>query len=48
VYLASSDEPAQVSGAYFYKSKIVAPSKEAQDDEAARRLWQESERIAGI
>ena len=48
VYLASSDAPTKLSGEYFYKSKIVAPSKEAQDDEAAVRLWQESERIARV
>lgn len=48
VYLASSDVPAVVSGAYFYKCQVVAPTKEAQDDDAARRLWQESERLAGL
>lgn len=48
VYLASSGEVAKVSGEYFYKCRAVAPTKEAQDDEAARRLWQESERLAGL
>jgi retinol dehydrogenase 12 len=46
VYLASSEKPASVSGAYFNKCKETAPTREAQDDESAKRLWQESERIA--
>jgi NAD(P)-dependent dehydrogenase (short-subunit alcohol dehydrogenase family) len=48
VYLASSDVPAVVSGEYFYKCQVTPPSREAQDDNAARRLWQESERLAGV
>lgn len=48
VYLASSNEVADSSGLYFYKCKPATPTKEAQDDESARRLWQESEKIAGI
>jgi len=48
VYLASSDVPAVVSGAYFYKCQVTPPTKDAQDDHAARRLWQESERLSGI
>ena len=47
VYLASSSVPAVVSGAYFCKCQVYEPSKEAQDDDAGRRLWQESERLAG-
>ncbi len=39
---------AQSSGLYFYKCKPATPTKEAQDDDVARRLWQESEKIAGI
>ena len=45
VYLASAEEPAAVSGEYFYKCKVTPTTKEAQDDAAARRLWEESERI---
>jgi len=48
VYLASSDEVAQASGDYYYKCKKAIPTKEARDDDAAKRLWQESERLAGI
>ena len=48
VYLASSGVPAAVSGAYFYKCQAVTPSREAQDDQAARRLWQETARLSGL
>ncbi len=48
VYLASSDEVANVSGEYFYKCRATRPTAAAQDDTAAARLWQESERLAGI
>jgi len=46
VHLASSPEVANVSGEYFYDRRPVLPSRGAQDDDAARRLWEESERIA--
>lgn len=48
VYLASSDAEAvkKASGLYFYKSRPATPTKEAQDDDAARRLWAESEKLA--
>ncbi len=48
VYLASSDEVAQATGGYYYKCKKATPTKQARDDDAAKRLWQESERLAGI
>ena len=48
VYLASSPEVAAISGGYFYKCKLKQPTREAQDDVAARRLWSETERLAGI
>ena len=48
VYLASSPEVAHVSGGYFYKCRPVTPSKEAQDDAAAKRLWLESTRLGGL
>lgn len=48
VYLASSDEAANATGLYFYKCKPATPTQEAQDDESARKLWQESEKLAGI
>lgn len=48
VYLASADAPAAVSGAYFYKCREAKTSVEAQDDQAARRLWQETAKLAGL
>ncbi len=45
VYLASSPDVANVSGAYFYKSRAIQPSREAQDDLAATRLWSETTRL---
>jgi NAD(P)-dependent dehydrogenase (short-subunit alcohol dehydrogenase family) len=48
VYLASSDAPASVSGAYFYKCREAMPSPAAQDDQAARRLWQETAKLTGL
>ena len=48
VYLATSPEVASKSGLYFYKNAPDTPTAEAQDDAAARRLWSETERLAGI
>ena len=48
VYLASSPEVAGVSGGYFDKCRERRPSAAACDDTAARRLWEESARLAGL
>jgi retinol dehydrogenase-12 len=48
VYLASSPDIATVSGGYFADCREVAPSPAAQDDAAARRLWEESTRLARL
>jgi NAD(P)-dependent dehydrogenase (short-subunit alcohol dehydrogenase family) len=48
VYLASSPDVAGVTGQYFYKRHPVEPSRGARDDEAARRLWTETARLANI
>jgi len=48
VYLASSPEVANVSGEYFVKNRLVAPSAAAADDAAARRLWAETARLTGL
>ena len=48
VYLASSDDVAGVTGEYFYKCRVTTPTREAQDDQAARQLWRESERLAKL
>lgn len=48
VYLASSDEASNANGLYYYKCRPATPTREAQDNDTARRLWQESEKLAGI
>jgi retinol dehydrogenase 12 len=48
VYLASDPSVAGVSGEYFRDSRLAHPSREAQNDETARLLWDESARIAGV
>jgi NAD(P)-dependent dehydrogenase (short-subunit alcohol dehydrogenase family) len=48
IYLAASDQPAKVTGAYFYKRRDIPPSREARDDESARRLWLETAKLAGL
>jgi NAD(P)-dependent dehydrogenase (short-subunit alcohol dehydrogenase family) len=48
VHLASSPDVASVTGAYFISSRQAEPSSAASDDLTARRLWDESERIAGF
>lgn len=48
IYLASSSEITGSTGLYFYKCKPATPTKEAQDDDSGRRLWQESEKLAGV
>lgn len=45
VYLASSPEVQGVTGQYYDKCRTKKPSARAQDDEAAKRLWDESERL---
>lgn len=48
VYLASSPEVANVTGEYFDKCRPATPSRDAQDDAAAQRLWLESTRLAHL
>jgi NAD(P)-dependent dehydrogenase (short-subunit alcohol dehydrogenase family) len=48
VHLASSPQLADVGGGYFYDSRQIEPSPAARDDATAQRLWQKSEKIAGV
>jgi len=49
VYLATAQEIADVSGRYFAKSREKKPAAYAQDDAAAKRLWEVSEAlVAGV
>jgi NAD(P)-dependent dehydrogenase (short-subunit alcohol dehydrogenase family) len=48
VYLASSPDVADVTGAYFCDRHAATPSIEARNDDDARRLWAETARIARL
>jgi hypothetical protein len=39
---------AGVTGEYFCDCRPISPSADAQSDDDARRLWRESERLAGL
>jgi len=48
VYLASSPEVARVTGEYFHQCRPITPSREAQDEAVAQRLWAETARLARV
>ena len=48
VYVASAPEVDGVTGKYFVRSKAVRPSRQAQDKQAALRLWEVSEQLTGV
>ena len=48
VYLASSPEVEGKSGGYYVKCKPASPTREAQSDADAKRLWDVSAKIAGV
>lgn len=48
IYLASSPEVDGKSGGYYYKNKLATPTKEAQSDADAKRLWDTSARLSGV
>jgi NAD(P)-dependent dehydrogenase (short-subunit alcohol dehydrogenase family) len=48
VQLASDPALAGVTGEYFRNGRPIRPRPAAEDDDAARRLWVESARIAGL
>jgi hypothetical protein len=37
-----------MTGEYFHKCRPAIPSKEAQDDDKAQRLWLETSKIAQL
>lgn len=47
IYLATSPEPANVTGEYFYRCRVWRTSKAAQKKELAKRLFKLSEQITG-
>jgi NAD(P)-dependent dehydrogenase (short-subunit alcohol dehydrogenase family) len=48
VYLATSPNLDQMTGQYFNQKSAANPSKEAQDWAVAEKLWDVSERLAGV
>jgi NAD(P)-dependent dehydrogenase (short-subunit alcohol dehydrogenase family) len=48
VYAASAPEISSLSGVYFDKNRPREPSPAAQDFDAAKRLWQASEKLASL
>ncbi|MCE9650785.1 MAG: SDR family NAD(P)-dependent oxidoreductase [Parvibaculum sp.] len=48
VYLASSPDVEGVSGGYFYKCRPAMPTRTAQDDLSAKRLWDETAKLTGV
>jgi NAD(P)-dependent dehydrogenase (short-subunit alcohol dehydrogenase family) len=45
VFLATSPEAGRDGGRYFHEGRDIPPAPQALDAEAARRLWQESEKL---
>ena len=48
VYLASSPDVSGVTGGYFAKCRPATPTAIAQDDAAARRLWDVTAELTGV
>ncbi len=48
IYLCTSDDVADVSGAYFANCKQKQPKPWAMDDDAARKLWDYTEETIGF
>lgn len=48
VYLASSPQVEGASGGYYVRCRPATPSRAAQSDADAARLWQESARLSGL
>jgi NAD(P)-dependent dehydrogenase (short-subunit alcohol dehydrogenase family) len=48
VHLAAAPDAATASGGYYVDCREAQPSRAAQDDDAARRLWEESVRLARL
>jgi hypothetical protein len=45
IWLATAPETGVGGGRYFHRCKEVAVAPQALDDDAARRLWEESEEL---
>ena len=48
VWLALADDAAAFTGEYIEDEKVVTPSAQAQDDNVAQRLWEQSAQLVGL
>jgi NAD(P)-dependent dehydrogenase (short-subunit alcohol dehydrogenase family) len=48
VWLATSAEGGQMTGEYIVDEKVVAPTRQAHNDELARGLWERSAALVGL
>lgn len=48
VHLAASPDVAGVTGQYFSRRRVVAPSAAARDDQLAQELWHRSAQLVGV
>ncbi|MDZ7808387.1 MAG: SDR family oxidoreductase [Gracilimonas sp.] len=48
IYLATSPEVEETNGAYFKNKKVATPSSTARDPEAAKELWEISEKLCCV
>ena len=48
IYVATAPELEGITGGYWVKSAPATPSVSAQDDAAARRLWEVSEQLVDL
>jgi hypothetical protein len=48
VWLALSDQAAELTGAYVQDEKVVDPNAQARDEILAEGLWERSEELAGL
>jgi NAD(P)-dependent dehydrogenase (short-subunit alcohol dehydrogenase family) len=48
VFLASSSDVAKTTGLYFYQCQPTSPTPEAQDEEKALGLWEETVKLVNI
>ncbi|MEQ9518501.1 MAG: SDR family NAD(P)-dependent oxidoreductase, partial [Parvibaculum sp.] len=48
IYLATADAAQGETGGYFVESKRRSPSRQAQNDKTAKRLWEESAKLVGL
>lgn len=48
IYLATTDEVADISGKYFNNKQITSPASIAFDDELTEKLWNKSKDLTGL